>query len=402
MSTPASERFSERANNVKGSAIREILKVTEHPDIISFAGGLPSPDAFPVKEIQEAFARVLTENAIAALQYSTTDGFLPLREWVANRVGTKDAPVSPDEVIIVSGSQQGLDLLGKALINEGEKVLVEAPTYLGALQAFTLFSPNYVSLASDEEGLIPETLDEKAEEARDSKFLYVQPNFQNPTGRLLSAARRHALVEKARKYDFLILEDDPYGALSYGGDHLPSLPSLPSLRSLASERTVYMGSFSKVLAPGIRLGYLVAPKALRDKLVLIKQATDLHTSTLSQRAVYEVVKNGFLDTHIPRVCALYKHQCEAMLKALEAHMPQSFTWNKPVGGMFLWAELPKGMDATLFLNDAVEKAKVAFVPGAPFYAGNPSKEALRLAFVTVPAEKIEKGIAALGHLLSER
>jgi 2-aminoadipate transaminase len=383
--------FSSRARALQSSAIREILKITERPEVISFAGGLPAPATFPVDQMRLALEKVLINNGREALQYRTTEGYAPLREWIAARVGTPDAPVSPDEVLIVSGSQQGLDLLAKALVDPGDTLLVETPTYLGALQAFSLFSPQFVSVASDEDGLLPDAL---GESMRGAKFLYCLPNFQNPTGRLLPEDRRRALAARARDLDLLILEDDPYGALSYDGE------TPPSIRSLAPERTVYMGSFSKVLAPGLRLGYVIAPAALRAKLVQAKQATDLHTATLSQQAVYEVIKDGFLDTHIPTIRKLYREQCEAMLAALTHHMPEGVRWNQPRGGMFLWAELPQGMDATAVLAKAVAQ-NVAFVPGAPFYAANPEIEALRLAFVTVPPPRIEEGVARLAGVIRE-
>ena len=381
--------FSQRARAIQSSAIREILKVTERPEVISFAGGLPSPLTFPIEAMTTALTRVLSSNGREALQYSTTEGYAPLREWIAARIGTPDAPVSADDVLIVSGSQQGLDLLAKALIDPGDRVLVETPTYLGALQSFSLFAPSYVSVASDADGLLPDALDENM---RGAKFLYCLPNFQNPTGRLLPAERRRRLAEKARELDLLILEDDPYGALSYDGE------TPPSIRSLAPERTVYMGSFSKVLAPGLRLGYVIAPQALRGKLVQAKQATDLHTATLSQMAVHEVVKDGFLDRHIPTIRALYKAQCAAMLDALARHMPDGVRWNAPRGGMFLWVELPRGIDASAILARAIE-LNVAFVPGAPFYAAQPAIESFRLAFVTVPPARIEEGVERLAGVI---
>lgn len=381
--------LSGRASALQSSAIREILKITERAEVISFAGGLPAPATFPVDEMRAAFDRVLALRGREALQYSATEGYAPLREWIAARVGTDAAPVAPDDVMIVSGSQQGLDLLAKVLVDPGDRVLVETPTYLGALQAFSLFGPRFVAVASDTEGLLPDALDDAM---RGAKFLYCLPNFQNPTGRLLPLARRQALVERARALDLLILEDDPYGALSYDGE------TPPAIRTLAPERTVYMGSFSKVLAPGLRIGYVIAPPALRAKLVQAKQATDLHTATLSQQAVFEVVKNGFLDGHIPSIRALYRDQCEAMLAALARHMPEGVRWNRPRGGMFLWVELPRGMDATAVLAQAVEN-NVAFVPGAPFYAADPVSESLRLAFVTVPPPRIEEGVERLARVI---
>jgi 2-aminoadipate transaminase len=384
--------FSARARALQSSAIREILKIAERPEVISFAGGLPAAATFPLEAMRAAFDQVLAMRGREALQYSSTEGYAPLREWIAARVGTPQAPVSADDVLIVSGSQQGLDLLAKVLVDPGDRVLVETPTYLGALQSFSLFGPQFVPVASDADGLLPEALDESM---RGAKFVYCLPNFQNPTGRLLPEARRRALAERARALDLLILEDDPYGALSYEGD------TPAAIRSFAPERTVYMGSFSKVLAPGLRLGYVIAPPALRAKLVQAKQATDLHTATLSQQAVYEVVKDGFLDAHIPTIRALYREQCEAMLAALSHHMPDSVRWNQPRGGMFLWVDLPSGMDATVLLARAVEE-RVAFVPGAPFFAADPVAESLRLAFVTVPPPRIEEGVERLARVIRER
>lgn len=388
--SPDFNRFlSARARALQSSAIREILKITERAEVISFAGGLPAPATFPLEAMQAAFAKVLSERGREALQYSATEGYGPLREWVAKRFSRPEAPVVADDVLIVSGSQQGLDLLAKVLVDPGDRVLVETPTYLGALQSFSLFEPRFVALESDADGLLPETMDVSL---RGAKFLYCLPNFQNPTGRLLPLARRQALAAKARELDLLLLEDDPYGALSYASE----VP--PAIRTLAPERTVYMGSFSKVLAPGLRLGFVIAPAAIRAKLVQAKQATDLHTATLSQQAAYEVVKDGFLDQHIPSIRALYRDQCLAMLDALTRHMPQGVSWNRPQGGMFLWVELPQGLDATAVLARAVEQ-NVAFVPGAPFYANSPKIETLRLAFVTVPPARIEVEVECLGRVI---
>lgn len=387
-----SQFFSKRAQTLKSSVIRDILKVTANPDVISFAGGLPSAEGFPVTEIKAAFDHVLLNNARTALQYSTTDGYEPLREWVANRVSTDGATITPDQVIIVSGSQQGLDLIGKLFIDEGDDVLVETPTYLGALQAFSLFSPNFISIASDEEGLDANQISD-ADAAR-AKFLYALPNFQNPTGRLMTEERRVRLVEKAREHDLLVLEDDPYGELWY--DVAPP----PSLLSRMPERVILMGSFSKILSPGLRLGYIVAPVEIARKLEQVKQATDLHTSTITQHVVYEVVKNGFLNEHIPRVRALYKKQATFMLESLQRHMPEHVTWNQPKGGMFLWLKLSDSMDTEKMLAKAFAQ-NVAYVPGLPFYANQAQVNTLRLAFVTVPESRIESGVSILGKIFSQ-
>ncbi|TDR32170.1 PLP-dependent aminotransferase family protein [Hydromonas duriensis] len=384
--------FSTRAHQLKSSAIREILKVTANPDVISFAGGLPAPESFPVAQMKAAFDAVLSKEPQAALQYSTTDGYAPLREWVAKRMSSGGANIVPEQVIIVSGSQQALDLIAKVFIDTGDKVLVETPTYLGALQAFSMFQPNYVSIDSDENGLNADAI--TADVAKDAKFLYALPNFQNPTGRMMSEERRAKLVEKVREHDLLVVEDDPYGELWY-----ESAPPA-SLLSRMPERVIHMGSFSKVLAPGLRLGYLIAPIEITQKFEQTKQATDLHTSTIAQRVVYEVVKDGFLEEHIPLIRERYKNQAHTMLDALSHHMPSGVKWNQPAGGMFLWLTLPEGLDSERILAQVI-KQNVAYVPGTPFYANNPQHNTLRLAFVTVPAEKIQAGIKILGQAFAK-
>ncbi|WP_414442738.1 PLP-dependent aminotransferase family protein [Burkholderia sp. 22PA0106] len=380
--------LSQRARKLTSSAIREILKVTERPEVISFAGGLPSPATFPVERVREAADRVLRDAPAAALQYSATEGFLPLREWVAERYRVRTT-----QVLITTGSQQALDLLGKTLIDPGSRVLVETPTYLGALQSFSMYEPNYVQVESDDFGLVPEAL--TPEVTRDARALYAQPNFQNPTGRRMPLERRQALARFAQTSPFPVLEDDPYGALNYQGE------PLPTLLSMAPDQIVHMGSFSKVLSPGVRIGYVIAPEALHFKLVQAKQATDLHTPSLTQRIAYEVIRDGFLDTHIPSIRALYAAQCDAMLGSLARHMPAGVTWNRPEGGMFIWVQLPAGIDSMALLDAAIAQ-HVAFVPGAPFFADDAQSNTLRLSFVTVPPEQIEEGVARLGKLLRER
>lgn len=384
--------LSRRAQALTSSAIREILKVTERPEVISFAGGLPSPATFPIARMQEATDKVFAEAPQAALQYGPTEGFTPLREWIAARHSRDGITVRPGQVLVTTGSQQGLDLLGKVLIDEGSKVLVETPSYLGALQAFSLFQPAFSSMRSDDEGIVVDALDEA--QLRGGRFMYCLPNFQNPTGRRLPLERRRALIARARAAGVLVVEDDPYGELSYHGEQLPSLLSMDP------DNVVYMGSFSKVLAPGLRLGYLIAPEPLHAKLVQAKQAADLHTPSFSQRIVFEAVQGGFLDRHIPEIRKLYGDQCELMLSALQRHFPAEAKWNRPAGGMFIWVTLPEGIDAGALLARAIED-NVAFVPGAPFFAVDPQPNTLRLSFVTVSAEKIEHGMARLGALVRE-
>ena len=382
--------LSKRAQGLTSSAIREILKVTERPEIISFAGGLPSPATFPIERIRWACGKVLDEAPQASLQYGPTEGYAPLREWVARRLSKNGATIRHSQVLITTGSQQGLDLLGKVLIDEGSKVLVETPSYLGALQAFSLFQPAYSSMQADEDGIVTDAL--TAEQLAGARFMYCLPNFQNPTGRRMPLERRKALLEKAIAAGVPVVEDDPYGALGYSGEELPSL------LSMAPEHVIYMGSFSKVLVPGLRLGYVVAPEELLGKLVQAKQAADLHTPSFTQRVVHEAIQDGFLDHHIPEIRTLYARQCELMLAALDRYFPNTVRWTRPQGGMFIWVTLPEGVDSAALLAKAIER-NVAFVPGAPFYANDPQSNTLRLSFVTVPAEKIESGMQVLGSLL---
>ena len=391
--------LARRAAKMNPSVIREILKITERPGIISFAGGLPSPKTFPIAEFAAACEMVLRGNGEAygqaALQYSASEGYGPLRELVVAGLPWK---VDPSQVLITTGSQQGLDLIAKVLIDEGSRILVETPTYLGALQAFTPMEPKVVSVASDEEGIDIADLLSKVEPSNSAsgaraRFLYVLPNFQNPTGRTMSEARRAALSKAAAEAGLPIVEDNPYGDLWF--DTPPPLP----LTARNPDGCVYLGSFSKVLAPGLRLGFMIAPPALMPKLLQAKQAADLHSPGFNQRMIAEVMKGGFLDRHVPTIRALYKSQRDAMLTALTREMKGlNMTWNTPVGGMFLWARLPEGMNAQDLLPKAVEKG-VAFVPGAAFYADHADPRTLRLSFVTASVAQINTGIAALAQAI---
>lgn len=389
---PIQWQFAERAEQLQASFIREILKITQQPEIISFAGGLPSPLTFPVDAMKAAYDKVLSENGKVALQYGPTDGYTPLRQWIADSLSTGGAKIVPEQVLMVSGSQQALDLLGKVLIDEGSRVLVETPSYLGALQAFSVYRPEFKSVDTDDHGLVPSSIDKVAQGAR---LLYSLPNFQNPTGRTLSVERRQELVETCARLGLPLIEDDPYGALSYKGEPLPKMVAMNP------DGVIYMGSFSKVLTPGIRLGYVVAPLPLARRLELAKQAADLHTSQLTQMVVHEVIKDGFLDQHIPQIRALYGDQCQVMLDAMAQHFPAGVEWTKPEGGMFIWVTLPKHINAMQLLDEAIAQ-KVAFVPGSPFYANEPATNTLRLSFVTVPPERIRHGIEVLGKLIAAK
>ncbi|MCT9812591.1 PLP-dependent aminotransferase family protein [Acidovorax sp. Be4] len=380
-----------RAAKMNPSAIREILKLTDKPGIISLAGGLPSPKTFPLADFTEACATVMARDGATALQYSTSEGFAPLRQAVADFLPWN---VHPDQVLITTGSQQALDLIGKVFLDKDSRMLVETPTYLGALQAFAPQEPIAVSVASDDEGILIDDFVAQAGTGADkARLAYVLPNFQNPTGRTMSEARRAALVAKAAELGIPLIEDNPYGDLWF--DEEPPLP----LAARNPEGVIYMGSFSKVLAPGLRIGFLVAPASIYPKFLQAKQAADLHTPGFNQRVVAEVIKNGFLDRHVPTIRALYKAQRNTMLAALEREMAGlDVQWTRPVGGMFLWVKLPEGMVAQNLLAAAVER-NVAFVPGAPFYAEHADPRTLRLSYVTASSDEINTAIAALADAI---
>ena len=383
-----------RSARLNPSIIREILKVTEQPGVLSMAGGLPSADTFPVEAIREACNRVLSDAPREALQYAASEGYAPLREWVAQQLRAQGQVLQASQVLITTGSQQGLDRVGKVMVDAGAPVAVETPTYLGALQAFNPYEPIYVSLAGDANGPLPEALAALPHDAPGTRFAYLLPNFQNPSGRVLPEARRAALVAAAQAARIPLVEDNPYGDLWFDA------PPPPPLAARWPEGVLYLGSFSKVLTPGFRLGYLVAPPVLYPKLLQAKQAADLHTPGFNQRVVYEVIKNGFLDSHVPKIRARYSAQCEAMAAALQRHLPPGCEWQRPVGGMFFWLRLPAGLDALALLPKAVA-AGIAFVPGAAFYAQAADPRTLRLSFVTLAPAMIAEGVAIFGRVLRE-
>jgi 2-aminoadipate transaminase len=383
-----------RSARLNLSIIREILKVTEQPGVLSMAGGLPSAETFPVEAIRAACDKVLADVPQQALQYAPSEGYGPLREWIAQHLATHGMRVSPEQVLVTTGSQQGLDLVGKVLVDAGAPIAVETPTYLGALQAFNAYEPIYASLAGDADGPLPAAVEALPHDAPGTRFAYLLPNFQNPTGRVLPDARRAALVRAAQGAGVPLVEDNPYGDLWFDE------PPPPPLAARWPEGTIYLGSFSKVLSPGLRLGYLVAPPHLFPKLLQAKQASDLHTPGFNQRVVHEVVHDGFLDRHAPTIRARYRAQRDAMAAALERHLPEGSEWRSPHGGMFFWVRLPDDCDAMALLPRAVA-AGIAYVPGAPFYAHAPDPRTLRLSFVTLMPEDIADGVAVLGRVLRE-
>jgi 2-aminoadipate transaminase len=385
-------RLAARNQRIQASTVREILKLTAQPDFISFAGGLPAADLFPVAELSEATTRVLAERGSAALQYSPTEGFLPLREWVAARLpGT-----APEQVQIINGSQQGLDLLAKIFIDPGSKILVEAPTYVGALSSFNPYEPEYVSVEMDQEGLDLQAL-EQALKTHSLRFIYVLPTFQNPSGRLMGLERRKAIVELARKYQTPILEDDAYAELYFEGQPLPTLYALD--HELGGGNVIYLSTFSKILAPGLRVAWVVGPKPVIQRLVYVKQGADLHTPTLNQMIEYELVKNpDWYRTQIAHIRQTYQMRCGWMKGALETYMPEDTRWVVPQGGMFFWLTAPKGLDGMALLHQAIEE-KMAFVPGETFYADGSGHHTLRLSYSSASKEQIDQGIARLSRAM---
>jgi len=403
MQTPWEYRYAHRMQNIKSSTIRELLKLTEQPDMISFAGGLPAPDVFPVKEFHEACNRVLENFGPQALQYSTTEGHKPLREMIAQSAARYGMEVSADNILITSGSQQALDFVGRLLLDHGDHIVVESPTYLGALQAWNAYGVQYIPVRADENGMIVDELEEALRAG--PKFIYALPNFQNPGGSTLSLERRKKLVELADKYGVPIIEDDPYGQLRYEGEHLPSLLALDSEYRGSKDGTyngnvIYMSTYSKLLAPGLRLAWVIAPPEVIRKLVLIKQAADLHTSSFNQYVAYEVAKDGFIDEHVKLIRATYKERRDVMVEMMEELFPPEVKWQKPQGGMFLWNILPGNMDAVDVFNRAVEK-KVAFVPGVVFHPRGDGKNTMRINFSYSSPDLIREGVTRLGEALKE-
>ncbi|BBB48395.1 aminotransferase-like domain-containing protein [Pelolinea submarina] len=395
-------RFAQRTQRMESSAIRELLKFTENPDVISFAGGMPAPEVFPIEKFKEACLTVLDQNGPASLQYGSTDGYAPLREMIARYSARYGINVTIDNILITSGSQQALDLLGKILINPGDGVLVESPTYVGALQAWRAYGAEFVPVPTDEDGMMTSKLESCLRAG--PKFIYALPNFQNPTGSTLAYDRRLKLIELAENYGVPIVEDDPYGQLRFEGENLPAIEVLDSQTRAQEEcysgNVIYLSTFSKTLAPGIRLAWVIAPPPVITKLIQAKQGTDLHTSTFNQMVAYEVAKDGFLYEHAKLIRKVYKERRDVMLDTLSEYMPEGVSWTHPKGGLFLWVTLPECLNSQDLFKDAVAE-KVAFVPGDSFYAEGGGFNTMRLNFSNACPERINEGIFRLANVLKK-
>ena len=386
-------KLADRTKRMQRSVIRELLKFTQMPDIISFAGGLPASELFPVREFRESSAFVLAECPERALQYGTTEGFLPLRRYLAEKVQKYGIPAVPENILLTNGSQQALDLVGKVFISPGDTVVTEAPTYLGALQAWNAYEPRFVTVPLDDDGMQVDKL-ESILEREEVKFIYVLPNFHNPAGTTLPFDRRERLVQIAARHNVFIVEDDPYGELRFEGE------DIVPLISLHKENVIYLGTFSKTLAPGIRLGWIIAPEIVMERLVQAKQGADLHTGTFVQMLAYDIASRGILKRHVGTIRTVYRERRDVMLESIEKHFPPGVSWTRPQGGLFLWVRCPEGVDTEQLLKKALEE-KVAFVPGFAFFPDGRGRNAMRLNFSAMSPDKIRLGIERLGRVLTK-
>ncbi|MCB9103210.1 MAG: PLP-dependent aminotransferase family protein [Anaerolineales bacterium] len=383
--------FANRLQNTQKSFIREILKVTQDPEVISFAGGLPNPQFFPVEELAAATAKALADHGRQMLQYSTTEGHAPLREFIAARYAAKGVPVSADEILITNGSQQGLDLIGKVFLNQGDAMIIERPGYLGAIQAFAMYEPEFLPVPLLDDGIDLDSL-ETTLHHHHPKLFYAVPNFQNPSGVTYSEPVRRATAHLLTRRDTIFVEDNPYGELRFAGNELPSM------RNYLGDQTILLGSFSKVVAPGLRLGWICAKPEFMDKFIIAKQATDLHSNYLAQCIVAQFLQDNDLDAHLATIKAAYKKQCDLMVEMMVEHFPEEVTFIRPEGGMFIWVTLPEEMSSLALFEEAA-RLKVVFVPGRPFYVGDGGDNTLRLNFSNCDEARIETGIAHLAEAM---
>lgn len=404
MTTKWTERYALRAQRMRSSAIRELLKLTQQPDIISFAGGLPAPELFPTARVAEVSHRILAEQGAEALQYGTTEGYTPLREMIVRHMRRYGIHCTVNNVLITAGSQQALDLIGKVMLDPGDEVIVESPTYLGALQAWNAYEAEYLTVDIDENGMQTDKLEEALKTGR-GKFIYALPNFQNPTGLTMSHERRIALIELADKYNMPVIEDDPYGQLRFEGEHETPLIVLDARNRRADNHeafitgnVIYLSTFSKTLCPGFRVAWMVGPEEVITRMIQAKQGADLHTGTYAQMVAYETARGGFLDEHIREIRRVYHERRDLMLALMEELFPPGVTWTRPKGGLFLWVSLPEGMDTTELLRRAVE-LKVAFVPGTSFYPHGGGENTMRINFSNATPEQIEEGVKRLAAVI---
>lgn len=386
-------KFASRIDGMKGSAIRELLKLTEQPDIISFAGGLPAPELFPIKEMEQVCSRVLQEEGKVALQYSATDGYLPLREKIAKRTEKLGFKPEAKDILITAGSQQGLDFSAKIFINQGDTIICESPSYLGALSAFRAYQPKFVEIPMDEDGMIMEELEKALAANPNTKFIYTIPDFQNPTGRTMSIERRKRLMELANKYEIPVVEDNPYGELRFEGEIMPSLKCFDT-----KNLVIHLGTFSKIFAPGLRLGWVIAAPEILQKYNVVKQGADLQCSTIAQREVNTFMEMYDIEDHIRKIIKVYGQRRNLMLETMKKEFPSTTTFTHPEGGLFAWATFPKEIDAAVLLKKALEQ-KVAFVPGEPFYPNGGNANHCRLNYSCMPDDKIVEGITRMGKVL---
>ena len=390
-------KFAERTNNMEGSAIRELLKITQRPEVISFAGGMPAPELFPVEEMIEVSRKVLEENGRVAMQYSTTEGYTPLREHLAKRMNDKlKTNVSAEDILVTNGSQQCLDFIGKIFLDKDDIVLCESPSYLGAINAFNAYQPKFIDVPTDENGMIMEELEKILKENDRVKFIYVIPDFQNPSGRTWPLERRKKFMEIINKYEIPVAEDNPYGELRYEGEYLPSLKSMDT-----KGLVMFLGTLSKILCPGYRIGWVSASPEILAKFNVVKQAADLQASTISQMEMAKFFDTCDVDAHVAKLREVYGHRRTVMMDAMKEYFPESVKWTYPNGGLFTWVILPEGIDATVLQKEKALPHNVAFVPGEPFFPNGGHTNTFRMNYSNMPDEKIVEGIKLLGMAIKE-
>ncbi len=389
-------QFARRMSNIKASEIREILKVTEKEDVISFAGGLPAPELFPIKEIDEVSRVVLKESGTKALQYTTTEGYAPLRKWIADRMNTRlGTSFDEDNILITHGSQQGLDLSGKVFLDEGDIVLCESPTYLAAISAFKAYGCHFIEISTDGDGMVMDFLEDVLKKNNGIKLIYVIPTFQNPTGKTWSLERRKRLAELSAKYSIPVVEDNPYGELRFEGESLPSVKSFD-----AKGNVLCIGSFSKIFCPGFRIGWIAGDKEIIRKYVLVKQGADLQCNTIAQMIIAEYLNQYDIDEHIRKIIAIYRKRRDVAIECIGKYFPDNIKYTRPEGGLFTWVELPENISSRTILDTCIEK-KIAFVPGGSFFPNGGKENTFRINFSNMPEEKIDAGLRMIGEVIRE-